>query len=140
MRFKTPLKVTSIPGTANWVLDDDLDYTASDGRLFRAPKGSITDFFSIPGVLRGVFFRARRYAEASVLHDAAYRGTLEECVVGVWDTAIISRAYSDDMLLKEPLEVLGAPSSLVRATYLGVRAGGYWSFKGAARGATTPED
>lgn len=130
MKFGTKLKVESVPGKVKWFLLDHLKFTARDGREFRAKKGSDTDFFSIPGLLRSFLFRSRKYAEAAVLHDAGYRGTLEEYVKGKWVKPKLSRKYVDERLLKDPAKCLGAPKTLQNALYWGVRAGGRRNFKG----------
>ena len=121
--------VESIAGSDEWILRDDLSYSSADGRQFRVPARSLTDLFSIPGLLRSFMFRARKYAEAAVIHDGGYRGTLEEQVAGAWVNARLSRKETDE-LLRECSECLGAPKSLQYALYWGVRAGGRWSFKG----------
>jgi len=130
LRFTNRLRVESIPGRNEWLLLDHLEFIARDGRSFRAPKGVFTDFFSIPGLLRGVMFRSRKYAEAAVLHDSGYRGTLEECTHGEWNRVKLSRKYVDERLLQDPAKCLGAPKTLQKALYWGVRAGGRRSFKG----------
>lgn len=105
-------------------------YFSATGRKFRVPKGNLTDFFSIPGVLRSFLFRARKYAEAAVMHDGGYRGVLEEEILpGTWEKAILTRKDIDE-LLEECADSLGAPTSLQKALYWGVRIGGRWSFKG----------
>ncbi len=130
MQFFTSLKTESILGEDSWNLLDHLVFESRDGRLFRAPLGSKTDYFSIPGLFRGILFRARKYAESAVMHDSAYRGTLEEKVNGRWVKAIVTRKYSDEYLLKDPMKYLDAPKTLIYSVYSGVRIGGWRSFNG----------
>jgi len=129
VKFETKLKVESVQGKTEWVLLNALVFITKDGRKFRAKRGANTDLFSIPGLLRSFLFRARKYAEAAVLHDGGYRGVLEEFIDNEWVPASLTRAYVDEYLLRDPLECLGAPSSLQRALYWGVRIGGRGSFK-----------
>lgn len=132
VRFLSELHVRSLPGSAEWELTRDLMFMTRDNREFRAPTGSFTDLFSTPGLLRGFLFRSRRYVEAAVLHDAGYRGTLEErdLKTGEWHTALVSKSYVDKYLLRDPAECLGAPKTLRQTLYWGVKYGGKRSFKG----------
>lgn len=131
MKFLTKLRTESIPGTDDWLLIDHLLFEAADGRLYRVPEGSVTDFFSIPGLLRSFMFRARKYCEAAVMHDGAYRGTLEVANDGEWEVALVTKRYADTYLLVDPAAHLGAPRTLLKALKWGVRVGGKRSFKGA---------
>ena len=59
-------------------------YVAVDDRQYRVRAGAQTNFASVPRYLRGLVGRVGRWTEASVVHDAAYRGDLETCVHGAW--------------------------------------------------------
>jgi len=128
MGFETKLSVTSIPGTVIFILNSELVYRSSPGRLFRVPAEARTDLFSIPGVFRSFLFRARKYIECAVLHDGGYRKTLEEYIAGKWVTAEVSRSECDN-LLKDSLSSSGAPKTLIVTIYYGVRAGGWASYR-----------
>ena len=130
MKFETKLQVESITGKLEWYLIQDLIFITKDGRRFKLERDEKTDFFSIPGVLRSFLFRSRKYAEAAVMHDGGYRGKLWEWIDDKWVKVRLSRDYVDEYLLKDPLECLGAPTSLQNTLYWGVRLGGRWSFKG----------
>jgi hypothetical protein len=124
MPFLTRFDADHIPGTPNWVLDEDLIWRRPNSEAtFCAPKGMETDLYSIPGPLRGLLFRSQSYVEAAVLHDAAYRGLM----VG----AKLTRREADDLLL-EIMAEMGAPRTLRWTIWSGVRVGGWAAFRGSA--------
>ena len=53
-------------------------------KRYRVPAGAQTNFASVPRYLRGLVGRVGRWTEASVVHDAAYRGDLETYVNEDW--------------------------------------------------------
>ena len=59
-------------------------YVAVCGKAYRVRAGAQTNFASVPRYLRGLVGRVGRWTEASVVHDAAYRGDLETFVDGDW--------------------------------------------------------
>ena len=59
-------------------------YVAVDNQRYRVRAGAQTNFASVPRYLRGLVGRVGRWTEASVVHDAAYRGDLETYVKGDW--------------------------------------------------------
>jgi len=122
--FLTPLKATHIARSTNWVLDAPLTYIDKDDQRWTAPAGMSTDLYSTPGVFRGFLFRARAYPEAAVIHDAGYRGLL---LIND-ELADVTRSEADD-LLRECLQDLKAPRTLIYTLYSGVRVGGFRAFR-----------
>ena len=98
-----------------------------DGERFRAPADMATDLASVPRLFRAAFDRLGPMLEASVIHDAAYRGQL--LVRAEWGnrrysiTAHMTRAQADRMF---HLLLLAAGVGRLRAWLLhrAVRLGG----------------
>lgn len=47
-------------------------YTLSDRKLIRIPKGYLTNFASVPKILRCFFDQSGRWNNATILHDYLY--------------------------------------------------------------------
>ena len=122
MPFKSKLSVTHIINKVHWTLKKSLIYSTPNGAVYRARSGYVTDLYSIPGPLRGVLFRSRKYVEAAVIHDAVCTGELERKVIGGWVPAELTRKEGD-ALLRDILRDMGAPRTLTALIYRGVRMG-----------------
>ena len=64
---------------------------------------------------------------AGVIHDAAYRGSLEVLRDGSWSKALLSKDDSDNLFL-EALESLGVSLTDRTLLYQGVHIGGWKAF------------
>ncbi len=71
---KTSLKTDSTDGQ-NVILDEDLTYTAEDGRVITIPRGSDSDGASVPKIFWNIFPPFGKYWRAALLHDYLYRHT-----------------------------------------------------------------
>ena len=101
------LDVRSSDGREDMLLED-LEYFSKDGWLYRVPKGSTTDGMSTPAIVSGIpgFEPYGRHWFSAVLHDAAYRGTLQIWKFGKYERANLDRAAAD-ALIREALESQG---------------------------------
>lgn len=89
-------------------LVDDLHFTSAGGTLYRVAAGSTTDGMSTPGALHGIpgFEPTGKHWFSAVLHDAAYRGTLERFHLTNYVRANLTRAAADN-LFREALATQG---------------------------------
>ena len=72
--LKTPLQLEWMPGTRNFKLIRSLKYDDDYGFSIVVPRGSTTDFASIPRVLRSIWSPYDpRWIVASIIHDYLYR-------------------------------------------------------------------
>ncbi|MDE2097293.1 MAG: DUF1353 domain-containing protein [Patescibacteria group bacterium] len=125
--FQSDVMVVTTADGRNFTLLSPTDYLATDGTLYRIPVGATSDGASTPPALWPVLPPFGRYWRAAVLHDAAYRGTLERQVDGVWESANLPKAACDE-LLKEAMEGLGVDKAQVLEIYEGVHLGGGTAF------------
>jgi hypothetical protein len=91
-------------------------HPASGGEL-KVPEGFITDFASIPRLVRGLFPSFGRHAKAAVLHDWLY-------LVGEPG----KRAFADRIFL-DAMEELGVSGFRRKSMYAAVRAAGGDGYK-----------
>ena len=73
--FTTELKIDYIDGKT-WRVAEEFSYCVGakdSGWLLTVPKGSATDFASIPSIIKGLIPTSWKYSKASVLHDYLYR-------------------------------------------------------------------
>ena len=109
------------------------------GVKYRAPAGAKTDGASTPRVFRNLVPRVGRHIYGAIIHDAAYRGVLEELWVlaqsdgdtDSWRTARRSREWADHAFLA--IMVAANTGWLTRTmAYGAVRLFGRRAFKGSA--------
>ena len=100
-----------------------------DDLHYRAPTRTVTDFASVPRLFRGLFNRLGPLLEASVIHDAAYRGVLQKRDAGVWGLARLTRRGADRLFHR----LLRVGMGRVRASVLhrAVRLGGRRAWRAA---------
>ena len=78
-RFLTPLRTEALSdGVHERLISPLLFYSVERRGLFRVAAGFVTDFASVPRGFWNVFPRQGRWSAAAVLHDAAYRGCLQD--------------------------------------------------------------
>lgn len=89
-------------------LIDSLHFLAADGTLYRVPAGSTTDGMSTPPIVNAIpgFEPYGIHWFSAVLHDAAYRGTLERLSSLRYMPANLSRLEADE-LIREALATQG---------------------------------
>lgn len=116
------------------VLVDPLHFVSGDGTTYRVPAGSTTDGMSTPGPLHALpgFEPTGRHWFSAVLHDAAYRGTLEVSHFGKFIPAHLTRKQADD-LLGEALATQGVPRIRRAVIHTALRLFGGPNFKANAR-------
>lgn len=126
VKFENALDVSPCDDGHNWVVLEDFYYD-TDVRLDGIPfgrilvqKGFITDFASIPRLLWGLVGGPAdgRYRKIAVFHDKLYR-----------TPRLATRAQADAVLL-EGMTFCRCSWHQRWAIYLGVRIGGWWSYKG----------
>lgn len=116
---------------SQFVVWEALYYISKALTTWIVPRGFITDFASIPRLLRWVFNINGKSRRAAVLHDYLYV------------MQITTRAEADAMFL-EALEACGVDWATRQSMYLGVRSGGwiYWNKRskpGSAKKDFVPE-
>jgi len=130
-----PFKVTTLDGR-NFILAEDAFYTAANGSVYKMPVGATTDGASTPPILWENFGMEwlppfGSYWRAAVLHDCAYRNTLQvECLAmgaEAWMKAALTKEQCDN-LLREAMESLGTHNLTIDEIYEGVVNGGQSSF------------
>jgi hypothetical protein len=91
----------------NFTLLEPLVYQANDGRVFRAAIGATTDGASTPSIGWNLLPPFGQYWRAAVIHDSAYRVTLEQQRMdGTWVRVALPKDQADALLL-EAMESLG---------------------------------
>lgn len=80
-KFLTPLDIRDLEDGTNAILLAPLRfYSATLQRTVVAPRLMRTDFASIPRGVWNLFPKRGKHDRAAVIHDAAYRGRLEDVV------------------------------------------------------------
>lgn len=112
----------------NCVLQEPIEVATESGIRYRARIGSTTDGASTPPASWPELPPFGPYWKAAVLHDAAYRGTLEvQQADGSWIPAMLSKDACD-MLLLDAMHALGVSNVTAILIYNGVRLAGANSF------------
>jgi hypothetical protein len=115
--FTTALDLEPLDSRDNWVLVNSFTYAvgSEDGvDVINVPAGFVTNFGTIPRVLRNMIRPLGRYGKAAILHDYLYR-------IGV---IINNRNYTRkeaDLIFLEAMEVLEVPVWKRRVLYRLVR-------------------
>lgn len=115
--FWTPLVVEKL-GARNWKVAKDLVYaSAVDGAppSILVPKGTETDFASVPRGLWNLFPPDGTYTAAAVVHDCLYR------------EAVVPRSVADAVFL-EAMAVTGTPRIARGTIWASVRMFGWMAF------------
>lgn len=117
-RFLTPLVTEDLNDGVHFRLVKPLVYVAKNGRRYVVPTGFVTDFFSIPPVIRALLPKSEKGNRAAVLHDAAYQGVID----------VPTRGAADCLLL-EAMEACDVRWTRRHLIYRGVRLGGWASYR-----------
>ena len=138
LRPNDPIFVTVIDGT-NMTLVAPLEVKTRSGRLLRARAGSTTDGLSAPKFIKLALQSTNSFAPA-VIHDAAYRDTLEESTDGgvTWTAVTLDKPASDTLLL-ELCEANGVPPDEAKLIYTAVSDFGQTSFDADRKNLTQPQ-
>lgn len=115
--FQSPLIVEYVDGH-DWIVYEPFTY-CSPRVCIVIPKGTVTDFASIPRALWRVLSPTDRHVgKPAVVHDRLYREPSIQ----------ITRAQADNEL-REAMNCVGAPWWKRQTVYWSVRVGGGKSFK-----------
>ena len=112
----------------NVILQEPLEFVrGSDMVIFRAPAGSASDGISTPSEIWLHFPPFGTWWRAGIIHDAAYRDTLEVFQDGQWVKAHLSKDDSDQLFL-EAMASLGVGEMDRNTIYQGVHLAGARAF------------
>lgn len=125
-KFEDALEVSPLDDDINWVVLEDFYYdtdvllTGVSSHRVVALRGFTTDFASIPRLLWTLIGGPAegRYRKIAVIHDVLYR------------TKGLATRKEADAVLYEGMKFSGCSWHQRWAIYLGVRMGGYFSYKG----------
>lgn len=117
-QFPDQLVVTPLPVSGDWQLCQPFSYVTPDMHLITVPKGFITDFASVPRLLRTIYESSGGYSHASVIHDYLYVGG---AVSGKKD---ITRKDADQIFY-DAMRASGVPKRRAYLLWAAVRAGGF---------------
>lgn len=103
------------------------------GHLYRVPVGSTTDGMSTPPLAHTIpgFQPTGNHWLAAVLHDSAYRGTLERMHITHYQRANLSRERAD-ALFREALGTLGVHLVRRNIIHIALRLFGWTAYRRAA--------
>lgn len=112
----------------NVALQEPLEYISDTGSHYRAPIGTTSDGASTPPELWPKIPPFGSYWLPAVLHDAAYRGTLEVWTDTGWKLAMLTKDQSDALLL-EAMTTLRVEDGIKKLIYEGVHLFGQKAFR-----------
>lgn len=112
----------------NFVLQEPVIVQRDDGARFRVPVGASSDGASTPCELWPTLPPFGKYWLAAVVHDAAYRGTLErQTVKDEWLPAMLPKLECDGLFL-DCMIALGVNELERETLYEGVSRFGWKAF------------
>jgi hypothetical protein len=113
----------------NFEIHEPIIVQREDGARFRVPIGALADGASTPNELWITLPPFGRYWLAAVVHDSAYRGSLQRQLQdGGWTSAMLNKEDSDILFL-DCLIALGVNDLDRNALYEGVRFFGWKAFR-----------
>lgn len=126
------------PDGLNWRLLEPLIYKAKDGRLIRTSVGTLTDGLSTPREVWNVISPVD-YWMCAVLHDAAFKDTIELYAAGYgdWNHYTLDEDEAN-ALLDEALESRGCGLIERTAIYDALKAFGKFAFNDDRAGTPKP--
>jgi len=135
------------PDGRNWRLLEPLVYKCKDGRLIRAAVGTLTDGVSTPRIIWNQF-SPFDYWMCGVIHDAAYKDTVEICATFdaglgfwkpdyVWTKYTMNEAQAND-LIDEALESRGCEIIVRNTVFNALRIAGKFAFNDDRTGTPSP--
>lgn len=106
-----------------FIIEEGFIYTdRKTGKTVTISAGFVTDFASIPKFYRARMDKMGRHALAAVIHDWFYR-------CGNWDDGTEVDRGEADRVLRDASDDLGVGGYTRWRLYLGVRAGGWASWR-----------
>ena len=113
----------------NWTLREPLVYARNDRTLIRAAVGTTTDGPSIPPEALSLVPPWGLHYLPAVLHDAAYRDTLEtyDAATGTWHKLTLDKPACDD-LFREAMQAQGCTLADIQLLYNAVHFCGHGAF------------
>lgn len=114
-KFTNPLIVEYIDGT-NWKLHEEFSYylSADESASIHVPKGFMTDFASVPKILKVFAKDSEIFCKASILHDYLYSGSGNE-------NGYKYTREESDKIYRDAMQVFGMTASRSYIFYKGVR-------------------
>lgn len=130
MPFQTnSIKVSTSDGR-NFVLLEPLVFFCNDGRIYRGIVGGQTDGASVPQAIWDVYPPFGKYWIAAVIHDMAFRCTLEhQQPDGSWLRVQLDKTTCDALLL-EAMDSLGVDQTTRQIIFRAVSEFGDGAFSG----------
>ena len=111
-------------GAPRFRLVNDPSFVWRLNLTYGVKAGLLTDFASVPRVLRPIVGQVGVHSAAAVFHDASYaRRLLSRRSGGPWRQAVLTRAEADHMLI-DLLACAGMGMALRHLVWLAVRLGG----------------
>lgn len=110
-----PLVVELCDDSRQWRLVEPLSWRDPDGVLREVPAGFVSDFASVPRLMRPFALDDAATAKAAVFHDYAYR------------VALPGRRWADDLFYHQ-LRGNGVPVLFAWCYWLGVRLFGWIAY------------
>ena len=112
----------------NVVVQEPVEVVTDTGARYRVPVGAQSDGASTPGEMWTALPPFGEYWLAAVLHDAAYRGTLErQLESGEWLPAWLTKDQCDTLFL-DAMSALGVDQLKKETLYEGVHLAGWRAF------------
>ena len=125
MSFKQPLKLEYVDGS-KWIVDALFSFLDNAGELIEVPKGTVTDFASIPRFFWRILPPTGLYGKAAVIHDWLYQ------LCGNLGGRVFDRKRCDEIFL-EAMIALGVPTWKRQLMYRAVRMFGWTAWNGHAK-------
>ena len=101
----------------NWTLTQPITYVTRQQHVYVVPVGSTTNGSSAPAIVASVLPPHGVYWQSCVLHDAAYRNTLQQAT---GELANLSQ-HAADALLLEACELSGVDDAVAQVLYRAVQ-------------------
>lgn len=111
----------------NWCIKDGFTYWLNDVEFVTVPTGFVTDFASIPRLLRVQWpSPGGLWDLPAVVHDFLYNCAAVQHVNG--STRIVNRGEADQVF-RDAMDVMGVRESAEWCIYRGVRIGGWVTWR-----------
>lgn len=113
----------------NVTVMEPIEVVTDTGARYRVPVGAMSDGASTPNEVWTALPPFGEYWAAAVIHDAAYRGTLERQLAnGDWMPAWLTKDQCDTLFL-DAMGALGVDQLKKETLYEGVHLAGWRAFK-----------
>ena len=116
-KYLSNLRLDPLADGVNWRVINPFKYQHSDGRIFTAPAGMITDMTSTPRFIWRIIPPATgKQRKGAVIHDLLYR------------IQVTTRKEADE-IYQDCMKLDGVPSWKRRIIHIGLRVGGWVTWK-----------